>query len=34
MPLHPLAEVPDEGPDGAPHGRIVRIAACEAGTVA
>ncbi|WP_280137076.1 glycoside hydrolase family 15 protein [Methylobacterium indicum] len=33
MPLHPLAEVPDEGPDGAPHGRIVRIAACEAGTV-
>jgi GH15 family glucan-1,4-alpha-glucosidase len=33
MPIHPLDSVPDEGPDGAPHGRIVRILACEAGTV-
>ncbi len=33
MPLHPLDAVPDEGPDGAPHGRILRIAACESGTV-
>ncbi|AWN54569.1 glycoside hydrolase [Methylobacterium sp. 17Sr1-1] len=33
MPVHPLESVPDEGPDGDPRGRIVRILACEAGTV-
>ncbi|AWB20740.1 glycoside hydrolase family 15 protein [Methylobacterium currus] len=33
MPIHPLEAVPDEGPDGDPRGRIVRLLACEAGTV-
>ncbi|GJD48401.1 Trehalase [Methylobacterium crusticola] len=34
MPLHPLARVPDEGPDGAAEGRILRRLTCEEGAVA
>ncbi|GJD63299.1 glycoside hydrolase family 15 protein [Methylobacterium frigidaeris] len=33
MPIHPLEAVPEEGPDGDPRGRIVRLLTCEAGTV-